>query len=358
MLVGAGFNPHFFSKRNRIPLPDQLSLIEVGLRELNLISAAPVPLSLHMARSPIAENPQHHAAFIQNIQKYIKGRKIHSIGLHLMGQRNEGIGQLGFTSQFSANPQIVARSVDFINRLKDTLSLPVWVENANFYTEHAEEIKRNWDGVHTILEQTDARLILDISHLVIEANNLRQPPAAALGLIPWGRVVEIHLSGYKKSHDGSYHDAHNIPVAEECWALLETCSHMGFLLPDTVVTIEHTDPQWYQKKTEFEADFNRLNKFLSALDNKVASSDASDRAMQYAQNYLGKVIAGYVDDIRDACKEAGSTYEHEIQDWLIQRIFKHNYRLTLSEEELYEDNGKAFFAPVDFIKFLQEKYPS
>ena len=303
-----------------------MSYIEAGITELLAIDTnSPITtkeISLHLSRTPIVEDTCVQQEYIQYIQNTLKQltpsvvSKIISIGIHLSGPRFEGHGLLGSTNTYQPTTQNIERALDFIASLQAVTGLPVWVENANFYSDGIEQVLKSWEHIKILCDATQCGVIVDLAHLVVEANNNGLPANVILGCIPWSQVTEIHLSGITVGRDGSMHDGHNHPIPESVWAILETSL---LLLPEdklanTIFTIEHVSPIWASRTDEFYADFHNLIKRLSHPRKKVNFSGMSEK---YVRGYLRYVVNGQIPLLEKACSQRGLVLNDLLDNWLL-----------------------------------------
>ena len=113
--IGAGYNPALLT--NSLVLPPDVQFIEFGLAEYEQVVSLfnkNLMLSLHIARSPISEDLQAQRKYIKNLKKKINSNTLCSIGFHLSGERNKGIGRFGFTSPYIDNEQKRKNVIQFI----------------------------------------------------------------------------------------------------------------------------------------------------------------------------------------------------------------------------------------------------
>jgi uncharacterized protein (UPF0276 family) len=243
--LGAGCNPALLN--NSLTLPKNIKLLEFGLPEYNpVISlfAETINLSLHIARSPISEGRDSQIRYIKKLSEKINNAKLFSIGFHLSGERNSGIGRYGFSSHYSDSFQCRENAISFIKRSQDAFQVPIWVENANFYSPSIDDIKKNFHAVSDIISKTDAKLIIDLTHLYIDVHNANGNILDIVSLVSWQNVAEIHLSGMIFGKNGVLHDGHSQPITDEIWSLFNIINESCLSCPDLYVTIEHTDKDW------------------------------------------------------------------------------------------------------------------
>lgn len=356
---GAGFNTRFLSheESDRLPLPPGVSYIEMGFREFSRWRSENHPdigASLHLSRSPIADEPVDQDAFLAYVAAQTHEFELASIGLHLTGPQASGIGRFGFSSHYMADPVSEKNAIRFIEALRTMTGAPVWIENANFYSADAREVLRCWASVKRILDKTGTRLIVDLAHLVIEARNLGLDPADHLGLPPWDLVKELHLSGIVQGPDGALHDGHANPVHPEVWSLLSRClTSFGLIESDIVITVEHTDPDWGSKRDSFYSDFAAAQAAVSKAAAVPPRSRQSD-ATRYALGNLLRLSCQRVPKLKAAVEQRGLNLRTLLDDYLEDALGRRRRRLVLSLEEvpppLVADAEEAIPGFVEFVK--------
>jgi uncharacterized protein (UPF0276 family) len=108
-----------------------------------------------------------------------------------------------------------------MRELRDGLKLPIAVENVSYYAHpgpaHCSEIEFLLD----VLERADAKLVLDVNNVFVNARNHGFDPYAYLDQIPVERVVQIHVAGHSVRPDGLILDTHGDAVRDEVYLLLE-----------------------------------------------------------------------------------------------------------------------------------------
>lgn len=118
-------------------------------------------------------------------------------------------------------PEAADVAVSRIAELRDQLQLPVAVENVSYYAHpgqaHCSEIEFLLD----VLERADAKLLLDVNNVFVNAKNHGFDPVAYLDRIPVERVVQIHIAGHTVRDDGLLLDTHGTAIRDEVYALLE-----------------------------------------------------------------------------------------------------------------------------------------
>lgn len=187
IIYGVGYNPAFTNKK--LLIPECAALMELGIAEYRRTSKKfinkKIDFSLHLARTPITECNKNQDRFIKYLQGECIDPSLKSIGIHLTGKRHHGIGQFGFSSHFIPSLESKKQAIRFIKDIKTSLNLPVWIENASFYSSSVEEILETWEMITSICNESNAKLIIDLSHLLIDAKNNAIDPLILLGAIPW-----------------------------------------------------------------------------------------------------------------------------------------------------------------------------
>ena len=112
-------------------------------------------------------------------------------------------------------------AVQRIRELRERLGLHVAVENVSTYAHSGQAHCSEIDFVVDVLERADAKLLLDVNNVFVNASNHGFDPYAYLDRIPVERVVQIHIAGHSVRPDGLLIDTHGASVREEVYALLE-----------------------------------------------------------------------------------------------------------------------------------------
>lgn len=359
LIIGCGFHPAHFIPSDApafISLPPAVKFIELGLSEFDKNSETLIypgcDLSLHLARSPITESEKTQNTFIIFLkEKILKNKnKLSSIGIHLTGARTEGIGKLGFSSHFSSTAANEENAIRFINNLQNELNLPVWIENANFYSSSAQEVIKNWESTKKILAKTNCRMIFDLTHCFIESRNLGLNPEFIFGLVPWHRVSEIHVSGYVTGSDGALHDGHSQPVKPEIWNLLNLILEKFISSHEIIVNIEHTDLSWTNCKDDYLKDFSILNQ----LQPHQKKSNFNEKQIDYAISNLNRILSLRHPEIQGILSKNGLEQKVVLRTW-INEFMQSDLRLVFSKNEIPECEFEDTVGFVDgFLEYLRK----
>lgn len=368
-VLGAGYNPAFTLAPQDTPiplhLPDTISYLELGLAELPTwlehakTRKTKTQISLHLARTPITEDSETQDCFIDYIVNGLEktgqnADQIISIGLHLTGPRDQGIGMLGFSSHYTTSVSAQKRAVRFIEQLSQRTRRPVWIENANFYSPDITSVIDSWRSVTSITQQTQAGLIVDLSHVLIDTRNNGVDPRVVIGAIPWGALCEIHLSGIIEAKDGSFHDGHSAPVHEQVWDLLETCLD-SVIDPNKpcIITIEHTDPNWRHSPHAFHADFKRLQNLLTKTRTRQSKAEQS---AAYARSYLKKLLNQWLPNVKPLCSTHQIDYGELVDAWIDQVTTQQKKRIVLTQAEIPEaEQARVELAARSFLDYAKQR---
>jgi hypothetical protein len=346
--IGSGFNYSFINSRenrDKLKLPNSVQFMELGISELNKVNKKSknffenLDWSLHLSRTPICESVENQNYYIEFISRFLneldpqlKNRLI-SIGIHLTGSRFMGNGLLGAADSYVATPENLEKASSFIRKLKSACNLPIWIENANFYSIGINNIFEGWAHTRELCKNEKCFLIFDVAHAIVEANNNGIKPECILGCVPWDQVIEFHLSGITYGKDGSMHDGHNSSIPNEVWELFYECKKFisqSALQNNIIYTIEHTSPTWASKTQEYDFDFIKLE---SILNEPVKNICFSINREKYMKGYLKNVLSGEIPLLETACLQRGTSLEFILNLW-IEELKRENIRIAFDIDEV------------------------
>lgn len=361
MKIACSYNPMFLDNASLIDT--NIELIELGMEAYHhiffkqsghLSQLYTNSLSLHLARSPIIEDYPYQDTFIEEkLMPIINDDKIISIGFHLSGNRYENIGKFGLTSHYKASKIAESNCIRFINQVENLTKKEVWIENANFYSENIVEIIDNWRSVARILENSNAKLIVDISHLVIDCINIGVSPDIFLGCICWDKVAEIHLSGIIEGRDGTLHDGHGNEVDIRSWELFKKVLELNLLNDNTFINIEHSESSWINNIEIYQRDFTYLKSLTNNYHKLHTISEKSNNSERYAISFLKKTIYSNIKNYKNICQALGKSEEDVFNQW-IDYVFSKYKRISLSKSEVDSMIQKDSIYILDsFIEFVE-----
>ncbi len=108
-----------------------------------------------------------------------------------------------------------------IVELRDSLDVPIALENVSYYAPQSNYGLDEADFLIAVLERADAKLLLDVNNVYVNAKNFDFDPRVYLDRIPADRVVQLHVAGHFVRDDGLRIDTHGEAVPEEVYELLE-----------------------------------------------------------------------------------------------------------------------------------------
>ena len=115
------------------------------------------------------------------------------------------------------------RAAARVREMRDALEREVAVEHVSTYALHpgASGLDEA-DFLADVLERADAKLLLDVNNVYVNAQNHGFDPEAWLARVPLDRTVQIHVAGHAVREDGLRIDTHAAAIAEPVHGLLES----------------------------------------------------------------------------------------------------------------------------------------
>jgi uncharacterized protein len=116
--------------------------------------------------------------------------------------------------------QATDTAVARIREMQNALDVPVAIEPISYYARgpgDADELAQLCE----ILERSDARLLLDVNNVFVNARNHGFDARVFIDGLPLARVVQLHVAGHQVRRDGLRIDTHAEPICDEVYALFE-----------------------------------------------------------------------------------------------------------------------------------------
>jgi len=107
-----------------------------------------------------------------------------------------------------------------LTEVRDTIGTPLALENVSYYAPQGADGLEEASFVVEVLEQADAKLLLDVNNIYVNSRNFGFDPKAYIDKIPKERVVQIHVAGHHVRDDGLRIDTHGEPVPDDVYELL------------------------------------------------------------------------------------------------------------------------------------------
>ncbi|MET0793987.1 MAG: DUF692 domain-containing protein [Polyangiaceae bacterium] len=106
-------------------------------------------------------------------------------------------------------------------RMADVLERPFAIENITYYVHPGAPEMSELTFLQRVLEQSDARLLLDVNNVYVNAQNHGFDAQEFIAGLPLERVAEIHVAGHQTLESGLLLDTHGQAVADPVLRLLE-----------------------------------------------------------------------------------------------------------------------------------------
>ncbi len=110
------------------------------------------------------------------------------------------------------------RTAENIREARDTLEVPLCVENVSSYAEFHVSEMTEWEFLAEVVEQADCGILLDVNNIDVSAQNHGFDPYAYLAGVPLDRVAQIHVAGHTR-FEKYVLDTHDHPVSDPVWKL-------------------------------------------------------------------------------------------------------------------------------------------
>ena len=107
--------------------------------------------------------------------------------------------------------------------IQDFLGAPLVLENPSSYATFTASTLSEAEFIRELLEETDARLLLDVNNVYVSSYNHGLDPLEYLRALPLDRVVQFHVAGHT-NYGTHIVDTHVGPVPEDVWQMLG-CAH-------------------------------------------------------------------------------------------------------------------------------------
>lgn len=236
---GVGYKPQHFAEIIKAPAP--VEWLEVHAENYMGHGGRPLAQLRHLAeRFPISvhgvglsiggEGPldRDHLARLKTLCEWLQPA---SFSEHLAWSTHES----AFLNDLLPLPYTsatLARVVDHINQVQDTLRCQMLLENPSSYLAFAQSTYSETQFLREITQRTGCGLLLDVNNVFVSATNLELDARAYIDDFPLESVGEIHLGGHDEDTDDHgaplLIDSHGAEIADPVWALLDyTLAHSG-----------------------------------------------------------------------------------------------------------------------------------
>jgi hypothetical protein len=117
--------------------------------------------------------------------------------------------------------EAIGVSVQRIRQAQDALAVPIAIEPISWYARPPESALDEAEFISEILARADAKLLLDVNNVYVNAKNHGFDPRAFIDRLPLSRVVQLHMAGHHVRSDGKRIDTHAAPICEDVFALYD-----------------------------------------------------------------------------------------------------------------------------------------
>jgi uncharacterized protein len=147
----------------------------------------------------------------------------------------------------------LARVVEHIDQVQNTLGRQMLLENPSTYLAFAESTYSEIDFIAEVVRRTRCGLLLDVNNVYVASTNQQWDPVAYIDAYPLAHVQEIHLAGYTREADDKGRplliDTHNRPVDDIVWDLYAHAITLIGPVP-TLIEWDADVPAWPTLKQE------------------------------------------------------------------------------------------------------------
>lgn len=139
-----------------------------------------------------------------------------------------------------------------IKQVQDFLERPLLIENVSYYTPVKPEMDEA-SFITQILEKSQAKLLLDVNNVYVNAFNHNYDAKQFLQKIPLERVAYIHMAGHEQESDTLIIDTHGKPVIDPVYDLFQWVCEKITPVP-VLLERDHNIPEL----EELESELSRL----------------------------------------------------------------------------------------------------
>ncbi len=210
-------------------------------RQLEAIRAR-YPLSLHGVGLSIGGEGALDEAHLARLRALVRRYEPGLVSEHLAWSTHEGV-YYNDLLPMPYSEATLGRVVDHVGRLQEAVGRRILLENPSSYVAFEESTHEEPVFLAEVARRTGCGLLLDLNNVFVSAHNLGFTPESYISAFALERVGEIHLGGHDQRPDGLLIDAHDRPVADPVWALLDHVLDRTGPLP-VLVEWDNDVPDW------------------------------------------------------------------------------------------------------------------
>jgi uncharacterized protein (UPF0276 family) len=156
-------------------------------------------------------------AQLKRLKELVKRTKTPFLSDHLCWGSVDGT----YTHDLLPVPYTFAAAKNTADRIKfvrDTLEVPIIVENVSSYAEYHVSEMSEWEFLSEVVERADCGILLDVNNIYVSSQNHNFNPHDYLNNVPHDRVGQIHIAGHSKFEKYTL-DTHDHAPIDPVWQL-------------------------------------------------------------------------------------------------------------------------------------------
>jgi hypothetical protein len=251
---GVGYKPQHYS--NIIERSGPVEWLEIHAENYMGAGGRPIaqlralaerfPISCHGVGLSIGGEAPLDAAHLARLKALVGWLAPASFSEHLAWSTHDG-AYLNDLLPLPYTAGTLARVVDHIDQVQDSLGRRMLLENPSAYLDFAEAEMDEIAFLTEIARRTGCGLLLDVNNVFISATNRQTDADAWIDAFPLDLVGEIHLGGHDTQADDSgaplLIDSHGAPVTDPVWQLYaRTIARCG--PKPTLIEWDNDVPDW------------------------------------------------------------------------------------------------------------------
>ena len=145
-----------------------------------------------------------------------------------------------------------------VAHIQDFLQESLVLENLSYYVEFNSSNMTEVEFINAVMQDTGARLLLDLNNLWVNEQNLGHSTQDFLNALDWQQVAQVHLAG-AETQDMLHIDTHGADVPPQVLQLLHSCK--AKLAPTTLLIYERDNnlPPWQMLLNDIERMQREIN---------------------------------------------------------------------------------------------------
>ncbi len=149
-----------------------------------------------------------------------------------------------------------------IRVIQDFLERQIMIENVSSYLSFNHSTMTEWDFLHSVAEEADCLILLDINNIYVSSNNNEFNPYNYLNDLTTNRIAQFHLAGFE---DKGTHllDSHSEVVHPAVWELFIKALNKFGPRP-TCIEWDNEIPEFPRLHQEAMAAQNVMEKYAHA----------------------------------------------------------------------------------------------